>query len=85
MPPQKFLDPSSQETPASRANGQHRSAAEVPLLLLDRHQSAAALGVSCRTFEEMMDAPWMPRPVQLGPRLLRWPFAELQEAIANMP
>lgn len=41
-------------------------------LLLDRHQAAAALGVSSRTFEDLMNQPWMPRPVQLGPRLLRW-------------
>lgn len=32
-----------------------------------------------------MEQPWMPRPVQLGPRLLRWPVSELQEAIAQMP
>jgi predicted DNA-binding transcriptional regulator AlpA len=57
----------------------------VPTLLLDRHQSAAALGISSRTFEELMEQPWMPRPVQLGPRLLRWPLSELQEAIARMP
>jgi predicted DNA-binding transcriptional regulator AlpA len=57
----------------------------VPLLLLDRHQAAQALGVSTRTFEELMDEPWMSKPVQLGPRLLRWPLVELQQAIANMP
>ena len=56
-----------------------------PVLLLDRHQAAAVLGVSCRTFEELMDAAWMPRPVQLGPRLLRWSLEELEAAIKAMP
>jgi predicted DNA-binding transcriptional regulator AlpA len=57
----------------------------VPLMLLDRHQAAAVFGISSRTFEELKDAEWMPRPVQLGPRLLRWPLSELQCAIARMP
>lgn len=57
----------------------------VPRFLLDRHEAAAVLGVSSRTFEELMDEPWMPRPVRLGPRLLRWAVSELQEAIASMP
>ena len=65
---------------ASASSGQH-----VPLLLLDRHQAAAVLGVSSRTFEELMNEEWMPKPVQLGSRLLRWPIAELEEAISRMP
>jgi hypothetical protein len=27
----------------------------------------------------------MPKPIQLGPRLLRWARSELDDAIANMP
>jgi len=54
-------------------------------LLLDRDQSAAVLGVSRRTFEDLMDAEWMPKPVQLGQRLLRWSYSELQDAITRMP
>lgn len=60
-------------------------AAQFPVLLLDRHQSAAVLGVSCRTFESLVNEPWMPRPVKLGPRLLRWSLAELHDAIGKMP
>lgn len=57
----------------------------IPLLLLDRHQSAAVLGISARTFEELSGEPWMPLPIQLGQRLLRWSLIELQEAVTRMP
>jgi predicted DNA-binding transcriptional regulator AlpA len=58
---------------------------QVPLLLLDRHEAAAVFGIATRTFEELIDEPWMPRPIALGPRLLRWSVTELQEAIGRMP
>lgn len=54
-------------------------------LLLNRHEAAAALGVSARTFDDLINETWMPRPIRLGPRLLRWSIAELQEAILTMP
>jgi hypothetical protein len=43
------------------------------------------LGVSTRTFEDLMHEPYLPAPVQLGPRLLRWSFEELRAAIPRMP
>lgn len=55
-----------------------------PILLTD-DEVAAALGVGIRTFHSLRDAPWMPRPVVLGPRLLRWSRAELEDAVSNMP
>lgn len=55
-----------------------------PVLLTDE-QSAACLGVSVRKFHELRAEVWMPRPVVLGPRLLRWPRAELEQAVAAMP
>lgn len=55
-----------------------------PVLLSD-DQAAACLGVSVRKFHELRAQPWMPRPVVLGPRLLRWPRAELEQAVAGMP
>jgi predicted DNA-binding transcriptional regulator AlpA len=57
----------------------------VPRLLLTDDESAAALGMSVRKFRELADEPHMPKPVQLGPRMLRWSLTELQEAIARMP
>lgn len=62
-----------------------RTDREVARLLLDRHQAAEVLGVAPRTFQALANEPWMPRPVQLGPRLLRWALSELQEAVAHMP
>lgn len=56
-----------------------------PALLTDE-QSADFLGVSQRKFHELRAEPWWTvKPVVLGPRLLRWPAAELVEAIAAMP
>ncbi len=60
--------------------------AAVAPALLDDEQSAELLGVSRRKFHELRDEPWWPvRAVVLGPRLLRWPAAELLQAIAAMP
>jgi predicted DNA-binding transcriptional regulator AlpA len=57
----------------------------VPPILLPDAESAALLRVSRRKFQELQNEPWMPRPVVLGPRLLRWSRAELEQAIAAMP
>jgi predicted DNA-binding transcriptional regulator AlpA len=56
----------------------------LPILLTD-DQSAQCLGVSVRKFHELRAEPWMPRPVCLGPRLLRWVRSELEQAAAAMP
>ena len=53
--------------------------------LLTAEQAAALLGVSVRSFHELRREAWMTQPVVLGPRLLRWPRAELEAAIARMP
>lgn len=55
-----------------------------PTLLTDE-QAAASLGVSVRKFHDLRDELWMPRPVVLGPRLLRWPRVEIESAVARMP
>lgn len=54
-------------------------------LLLTEDEAASLLGVSARKFHDLKREPWMVAPVQLGPRLLRWPRAELEAAIAQMP
>ena len=55
-----------------------------PGLLNDDH-AADFLAVSTRRFHELRDEDWMPKPIVLGPRLLRWSLAELEAAIPNMP
>lgn len=55
-----------------------------PYLLTER-QAAAFLQVGERTFAELRKQAWMPRPIQLGPRLLRFSREELVRAIAEMP
>lgn len=54
-------------------------------ILLDDEQSAAALCVGVRKFHELRAEAWMPKPVVLGPRMLRWARSELEAAVANMP
>ena len=60
------------------------SASAFPVLLTDS-QAAACLGVSVRTFHNLRSEPWLPKPVVLGPRLLRWPRTELEQAVLTMP
>jgi predicted DNA-binding transcriptional regulator AlpA len=76
------------QAPSDRASSGGKGspvALPVPRLLLTDEESASALGMSVRKFRELADEPWMAKPVQLGPRMLRWSFAELQEAIGRMP
>lgn len=51
--------------------------------LLNFRESAALLGVSVRTFHALRAEAWLPTPLELGPRLLRWRRAELLEALAK--
>lgn len=55
------------------------------LILLSDEQAAQLYGISRRTFQALRREPWMPKPIVLGPRLLRWSYTELQDAIAHMP
>lgn len=68
-----------------RASAAQSAASTSGRILLDDFEAAACFGVSRRTFRELCDRPWMPRAVVLGPRIVRWPRAELEAAIANMP
>lgn len=54
-------------------------------ILLDDDQAAACLGVKRVKFHELRDEPWMPKPVVLGPRCVRWSYQELMAAVASMP
>lgn len=65
------------------ASARH-SASIAPVLLSDE-QAGALLGVSVRKFHELRCESWMPKPIVLGPRLLRWSRPELEAAVAAMP
>ncbi len=54
-------------------------------LLTDEQAARDVMGISPRTFAEVMKEAWMPRPILLGPRLRRWHRAELEAAILNAP
>ena len=57
----------------------------VPALLTD-DQAAALWGISVRKFHELRASePWVPTPVILGPRLLRYVRTEIEAATASMP
>lgn len=55
-----------------------------PFLLTDA-QAAQLYGVGLTTLQEMINEPWFPPPVVLGPRLRRHVLTELQQAAASMP
>jgi predicted DNA-binding transcriptional regulator AlpA len=80
-------DPGGDEpSPYERRKSAAQSAAQLAgRILLDDFEAAACFGVSRRKFLELRNEPWMVKPVVLGPRLVRWPRAELEAAIANMP
>lgn len=56
-----------------------------PALLTAEQAARDVLGVSERTFHTLRHQPWMPRPVVLGPRIVRWVRQELEHAAANIP
>ena len=53
--------------------------------LLSHAEVAALFGISKRKFHELRHEPWMPKPVVLGPRVVRFVRAELEAAVAQMP
>lgn len=78
--------PASNDAPSgAAARSLPAPSAFIAPILLDDEQSATALGTSVRKFHELRAEPWMPRPVVLGPRMLRWSRAELEAAVAHMP
>jgi predicted DNA-binding transcriptional regulator AlpA len=54
-------------------------------ILLTTEEAAAALGLPVRTFHTLRREPWMPAPIVLGPRLVRWAHSELMAAVGRMP
>lgn len=78
---------SQSATPDAGSGHRGRQSANVSLapVLLSEDQAAALFGVSVRKFAGMRSEPWMPVPITLGPRLLRWSRIELEAAVDAMP
>lgn len=53
-----------------------------PRRLLNFAELQAKLNVSERTARKLIAEPWMPDPIELGPRALRWVDSEVDEALA---
>lgn len=53
-----------------------------PRRLLNFNELQEKLGVSERTARKLIHESWMPDPIELGPRALRWVDAEIDEALA---
>lgn len=51
--------------------------------LLGAPGAAALMGISERRFHQLRGEGWLPEPIVLGPRALRWSLDELLEAIAT--
>lgn len=63
-----------------------RPATPARVVLLTAEQAAREVfGISERSFHALRTEPWMPAPVCLGPRTVRWVRAELEAAVLEMP
>lgn len=60
-------------------------ASEIRPFLVSPTEAAALLGISERSFHSLRHAPWMPKPVQLGSRIVRYRVTELEAALQNAP
>ena len=60
------------------------NSATLPFLLSEK-QGAELGGISVRKFHELRVAGLIPEARVLGPRLLKWPRAELEQAYLDMP
>jgi len=69
--------------PGEAAQSASQSAARV--LLSPAETARQVFGVSLRKFQDMRKAEWMPRPVVLGPKVIRYIRHEVVQALANMP
>lgn len=59
------------------------SAAQTLRRLLSDREAAAVVGVGERTYADWVaqGVPWLPEPINLGPRLRRWDLDELLQAV----
>lgn len=65
----------------SKTSEVKRAASPVARPLMSLRQVAAHLGVSERTVHKFRAMPWMPAPIELAPRVLRWVPDEIDAAI----
>ncbi|MDR7331991.1 AlpA family phage regulatory protein [Roseateles asaccharophilus] len=68
-------------TPAAMPPQSPSHSAPKPRRLLNFAELQAKLNVSERTLRYLVHESWMPRPLELGPRALRWVEAEIDEAL----
>ena len=54
-------------------------------LLLTRREVEARLGITKTTIYRLMRCEAFPTPIQVGPRAVRWPEAEIEAWIASLP
>lgn len=60
--------------------------AALPLVFgLARTETAAAIGVSATTFDEMVESGVMPKPRQVSPRRFVWDVDEVRAAFKALP
>lgn len=69
-------------TPAAMPPQSPAQSPTKPRRLLNFAELQAKLNVSERTARKLIAEPWMPDPIELGPRALRWVDAEVDEALA---
>lgn len=60
------------------------SASVAPMLLTDR-EAAQAMGIGVTTFHSIRNQDWMPKPIKLSAKIVRWSRSELEHALASMP
>lgn len=71
--------------PSVQLGVQDRPVVHVTRLVLNRHEAAAALGMSLPVFEAGVRAGTFPLPVKLSARRVGWPLISLQQAIERLP
>ena len=53
-------------------------------LLVDTREAASLLDVSERRFQQLRKDPGFPRPVELGPRTIRWRTTDLATYVGSL-
>jgi predicted DNA-binding transcriptional regulator AlpA len=56
---------------------------DLPLLTTARQTAEDVIGVSERKFAQLRHEAWFPKPIELGPRALRWNRVEVLEAVSR--
>lgn len=68
---------------ASRATSSFPAPAHRAKQYLNLGEAAEHIGVSESTFHRIRGEDWMPKPIALAPKVLRWSVIELDEALLS--